>query len=245
MHGQTNEFRFEYASLALVVSSVVALYGIVLSERFAPRTVPEAIVAAGAPIVAMTPPALPEAPHPTGVSEGKPAIHVAPPGALSDRAGYRLRETDMAGRRARRFGAGVEISDLDVRAEIECLATTIYFESRGEPDIGKLAVGHVVINRVSDLRFPSQICTVVQQGGEWPRHRCQFSWWCDGRSDEPRDLRSWQSSVAFARRVFWGLSEDPTQGALWYHAEYVKPRWRTALSPGRKIGRHVFYGEGL
>ncbi len=56
MHGQTNEFRFEYASLALVVSSVVALYGIVLSERFAPRTVPEATIAARAPIVAIPAP---------------------------------------------------------------------------------------------------------------------------------------------------------------------------------------------
>ena len=56
MHGQTNEFRFEYASLALVVASVVALYGIVLSERFAPRVVPEAAVAVGAPIFAIPAP---------------------------------------------------------------------------------------------------------------------------------------------------------------------------------------------
>ncbi len=247
MHGLTNLYRFKRAWLAVAALGVVALFGVVSSERAQPRVAPEARIAPEgriAPAVAVPAPVLSEAPHPTRVPEGGSAIHAAPSGALDDRVDHRLQESNLANRRARRFGVGTADPGTDVRAEIECLASTIYFESRGEPDIGKLAVGHVVINRVSDIRFPSQICKVVRQGGAWPRHRCQFSWWCDGRSDKPRDLTSWETSVAVARRLFWGLSEDPTQGALWYHAEYVKPSWAAALKPGRKIGRHVFYGEG-
>ena len=129
----------------------------------------------------------------------------------------------------------------DVRKEIECLALTIYFEARGEPRMGKLAVGHVVMNRVRDRRYPQWICDVVRQGGEWPRNRCQFTWWCDGRSDQPRERTAWQESKALARNIYWGFSEDPTNGALWYHADYVAPIWRKALGEGPTIGRHIFY----
>lgn len=132
-------------------------------------------------------------------------------------------------------------SGIAIDSEINCLALTIYFEARGEPDLGKLAVGHVVLNRASSPRYPEHICAVVRQGGEWPRFRCQFSWWCDGRSDEPDEVLAWKQSQAFARRIFWGLSDDPTAGALWYHANYVKPEWRKALGAGEEIGRHIFY----
>ena len=130
---------------------------------------------------------------------------------------------------------------LDVTKEINCLAQNIYFEARSEPIDGKLAVGHVVLNRVADKRYPTTICGVVRQGGEEPLNRCQFSWWCDGRSDRPVNTRAWQQSLVLARVVFWGYSEDPTRGALWYHAEYVKPAWRKVLPVGPKIGKHIFY----
>ena len=137
--------------------------------------------------------------------------------------------------------ASAAAAQTDNRAEIECLALTIYFEARGEPAMGKRAVGHVVMNRASDRRYPQWICDVVQQGGEWPRYRCQFTWWCDGRSDEPREPVAWERSKAIARLIYWGLSEDPTRGALWYHADYVAPVWRKFLGEGPKIGRHIFY----
>ena len=129
----------------------------------------------------------------------------------------------------------------DVGEEVRCLALTIYFEARGEPDEGKLAVGHVVMNRVRDPRYPSRVCGVVRQGGEWPRNRCPFSWWCDGRSDKPRNHAAWERATAFARLIYWGFSKDPTGGALWYHADYVSPVWRKVLGAGPKIGRHQFY----
>lgn len=129
----------------------------------------------------------------------------------------------------------------DVKKELKCLALNIYFEARSEPTDGKLAVGHVVLNRVASKRYPDKICKVVKQGGPRPRNRCQFSWWCDGRSDRPRELQAWKESQVLARVVFWGYSDDPTGGALWYHADYTRPAWGRRLERGPTIGRHQFY----
>lgn len=125
--------------------------------------------------------------------------------------------------------------------DLDCLALNIYFEARSEPLPGKFAVGHVVLNRVADRRFPDEICEVIKQGGEGRRYKCQFSWWCDGRSDRPRNPRAWEESQVIARLVYWGYSADPTGGALWYHADYVQPWWRKKLTRGPTIGRHQFY----
>lgn len=124
---------------------------------------------------------------------------------------------------------------------IECLALTIYFEARGEPDEGKLAVGHVVMNRASHPRFPEDVCKVVQQGGAKVRYRCQFTWWCDGRSDTPTNARVWSSIKSLASRVYNRAVPDPTEGALWYHTVDVSPVWRHSLVEGPRIGQHIFY----
>ncbi len=125
--------------------------------------------------------------------------------------------------------------------EITCLAQNIYFEARSEPVAGMLAVGHVVLNRVASERFPETICKVVRQGGEQRRHRCQFSWWCDGRSDKPHNKVAWDAARLIAWFIYNGQTEDPTGGALWYHADYVNPYWREAFVAGPQIGRHIFY----
>ncbi len=137
--------------------------------------------------------------------------------------------------------AAPAVAEIDVNQELECLALTIYFEARGEPDAGKLAVGHVVMNRTLHPLFPREVCQVVQQGGEKSLYRCQFTWWCDGRSDQPREFRAWEKSKTLARLIYWDNSRDPTAGALWYHADYVQPRWRRDFTLGPKIGRHLFY----
>jgi len=93
--------------------------------------------------------------------------------------------------------------------EIRCLALNIYFEARGEPESGQVAVGHVVMNRVASSRFPGTVCDVVQQGGSLRRNRCQFSWWCDGRSDIPGNERLWEKSAELALKVYWGRTVDP------------------------------------
>lgn len=126
-------------------------------------------------------------------------------------------------------------------AERRCLALNVYHEARGEPPSGQLAVAHVVLNRVADEQFPDSICEVVHQGGETLRGGCHFSWWCDGRSDEPADRRAWRRSRAVAEQALSGRSVDPTGGALYYHATWVSPYWAAELQRGATIGRHVFY----
>lgn len=124
--------------------------------------------------------------------------------------------------------------------ELRCLALTIYFEARGEPDAGKRAVGHVVINRMRDGGFPDSMCDVVRQGGDRIRHRCQFSWYCDGRSDRPQKGAEWQRSLVIAEQIYRGASVDPTHGALWYHHRAVSPAWKKGVR-ARRIGAHLFY----
>ncbi len=137
--------------------------------------------------------------------------------------------------------AALGLSTKEVEEELTCLALNIYHEARNEPDEGQFAVAHVVLNRIADPRWPETVCKVIRQGGERVRHRCQFSWWCDGRSDRPRNLRKWRNIKAMAEAVYWGRSVDPTGGALWYHADYVSPYWGRILKRGRQIGRHIFY----
>ncbi len=139
------------------------------------------------------------------------------------------------------LGAHSAAASPDVSREIECLALTIYFEARGEPEEGMLAVGHVVMNRASHPRFLQGVCDVVRQVGERRVYRCQFTWWCDRKSDRPADGRAWRRCQDVARRIYWDDPPDPTSGSLWYHADYVQPAWRTGLRPKVKIGRHIFY----
>ncbi len=126
-----------------------------------------------------------------------------------------------------------------VLTELECLAKTIYFEARGESEEGQRAVGAVVLNRVKSRNFPNTICEVVHQGGTETRD-CQFSWWCDGRSDRPKDREAWEQAVTIAYEVMTG-APDPTKGALYYHNASVSPSWRTQLRRLATIGEHVYY----
>ena len=125
--------------------------------------------------------------------------------------------------------------------QVRCLAQNVYFEARGESFLGQLGVAHVVMNRVEDHSFPATICDVVKEGGELRRGGCQFSWWCDGQSDRPTDLAAWKQSFEVALQTYFGRTSDPTHGALWYHADYVRPAWRRLYVLGPRIGRHLFY----
>lgn len=127
--------------------------------------------------------------------------------------------------------------------EIGCLAQNIYFEARLEPEEGRRAVAHVVMNRVADRRWPNAPCAVIRQGYPDEGPLCQFSWYCDGLSNRPGRDAHWLAALALAERVYWGRSFDPTGGAHWYHAVYVSPRWRLGLTPGPRIGSHIFYRD--
>ena len=125
--------------------------------------------------------------------------------------------------------------------EILCLAQNIYFEARGETRVGKLAVGQVVMNRVASKKFPDSICGVVRQGGEQARFKCQFSWWCDGKSDRPRNRQSWTTAQLIAATLLTKPPPDPTHGALFFHHSAANPVWFRTRTPTAEIGRHIFY----
>ncbi|MEX0692878.1 MAG: cell wall hydrolase [Rhodospirillales bacterium] len=129
------------------------------------------------------------------------------------------------------------------REQLRCLALNIYWEARSESIDGQLAVAAVTLNRVQNPRFPSDVCDVVRQGGEIRRHRCQFSWWCDGKKDDPLDAESWRRAMTLARLAGAGVVKDPTNGALWYHADYVNPSWAGQMERVARIGRHIFYTD--
>jgi spore germination cell wall hydrolase CwlJ-like protein len=132
------------------------------------------------------------------------------------------------------------VDSADFDESLRCLALNVYHEARSEPEVGQLAVAAVTLNRVRSDAFPDSVCEVVKQGGE-KRHRCQFSWWCDGKSDRPTEAEAWKNAKHISRQVLLGLAKDPTNEALYYHATYVKPRWSQNMEQTARIDQHVFY----
>ncbi len=128
----------------------------------------------------------------------------------------------------------------NVNDELLCLALNIYHEARSEPLSGQIAVAQVTLNRVASTAFPESVCGVVQQGGQ-RLNRCQFSWWCDGQSNRPTEQAAWHRSLDLGRRMLTEQAPDPTNGALYYHADYVSPSWSRSFQRTTQIGRHLFY----
>ncbi len=124
--------------------------------------------------------------------------------------------------------------------ERRCLATAIYFEARGEPLQGQVAVAQVILNRVRSPLFPETICGVVYQGQN--QKGCQFSFACDGKTDIPRNDAQWAQAQDISRQITAGELWLPEVGySTFYHANYVSPRWAGSMSKIDKIGRHIFY----
>ena len=139
-------------------------------------------------------------------------------------------------------------------SSVKCLADNMYHEARDQGTAGLLAVSSVVINRVKDKRFPNTICEVVKQGPtreSWKKNgkyipiknKCQFSWWCDGKSDVPKDIRTYNRLVKIAETLIYHKVPfiDITDGALFYHADYVKPDWAKTKTKTVEIQDHIFY----
>ena len=130
-----------------------------------------------------------------------------------------------------------------------CLALNTYHEAKNQSMIGQVATAQVVMNRVADSRYPNSVCEVVKQGPKYKgsdvpvRHKCQFSWFCDGKSDEPkRDSKEWRMAQEYARIVLSGrIVLDVTEGATHYHATYVKPSWAKTKTRTTRIESHIFY----
>ncbi|MBW4330734.1 cell wall hydrolase [Stakelama sp. CBK3Z-3] len=122
-------------------------------------------------------------------------------------------------------------SNLD--KELRCLATGVYFESKGESLAGQLAVADVILNRAQSQRFPDSVCSVLTQ-------RSQFSFVRGGRLPKPRvNSRAWRTAVAVAKIASADLWDSPVPDALFFHARYVSPSWR--LAKVGAVGNHVFY----
>jgi len=128
-------------------------------------------------------------------------------------------------------------------AQRKCLAEAIYFEARGEPELGRIAVAQVVLNRLKNPAYPNTICSVVYQNKS-KRNRCQFSFACDGIPERISDQASWKMARELSDRI---LDDDRTLfledvgAATHYHANYVRPRWARSMKKMDTIGRHIFY----
>tara|TARA_Y100001937_G_scaffold127647_2_gene200547 strand:- start:229 stop:780 length:552 start_codon:yes stop_codon:yes gene_type:complete len=152
--------------------------------------------------------------------------------------------------------------ELDFDNDLTCLALNLYHEARSERTAGMWAVGDVTINRVKSISFPNTICNVVKQGRmyeSWKTKRypdlseeeriyypvkgkCQFSWWCDGKSDVPEELDSWYRALDIARLMIDSdIGLGLTDGADHYHADYIDPDWNDHMILITTIGNHKFY----
>ena len=141
--------------------------------------------------------------------------------------------------------------------EVKCLAKNIYFEARDQTVKGQIAVALVTINRVNSKRFPNSICKVVKQAryrnGKLVKHKCHFSWFCDGLSDRPRNKIAWKVSKVIAKAMLeqpgvhiknygerWKVN-DFLNGATHYHRKDVDPYWNREMLKVAEIGDHIFY----
>ena len=129
-----------------------------------------------------------------------------------------------------------------------CLAEAMYFEARDQGWRGMLAVGVVIQNRVRDPRYPDDACGVVRQGRYWRgnpiKHKCQFSYYCDGTPERPAEKEPGAIALDLAGILLSGhLVIDGLGDATHYHTTTVRPGWSRKLSFRRVIGDHVFYAR--
>ncbi|MCL6249965.1 cell wall hydrolase [Altererythrobacter sp. KTW20L] len=119
--------------------------------------------------------------------------------------------------------------------ELTCLAQAVYFEARGEPLGGQLAVARVVINRTDSNQFPDDYCSVVTQ-------RSQFSFVRNGRIPQPNtSSTAWQRARAIARIAHQDLWASEVDDSLFFHATHVRPSWAGRKASVARIDSHIFY----
>ncbi len=133
---------------------------------------------------------------------------------------------------------------LEHQRQIQCLADNIYYEAGNQSITGKKAVAYVTLNRMHDpeSKWPTDVCQVVYQKTAnrlTNRVLCQFSWVCEQR--RPKHDETWELSYNIARHVWYKYDQsiDPTDGATYFHATYVRPRWKYQKTV--QIGDHIFY----
>lgn len=134
-------------------------------------------------------------------------------------------------------------------SEEHCLALNLYHEARGVSQEDQLAVAHTTLNRVASEHFPDTVCGVITQAkrkdGKIVRHKCQFSWYCDGRSDKPKDAEAWERAKRIADLAvrWYDAGEDLSEGATFYHANWTRPYWVDAFERTVQLDGHTFYKQ--
>jgi spore germination cell wall hydrolase CwlJ-like protein len=126
--------------------------------------------------------------------------------------------------------------------QLECMAMNIYREAGYEPFEGKVAVAQVTMNRVAHGEFGKDVCGVVYQKNViMEKVVCQFSWACDTAArTRPVNAAAYNESYEVAKKVILeGFKLDSLKDALYYHANYVNPKW--PLEKIGSIGNHIFY----
>jgi hypothetical protein len=129
-----------------------------------------------------------------------------------------------------RFSAGAPLTD-----EANCIAVAVYHEARGESLEGQMAVAKVIMNRAASGAYPASWCGVVKQPA-------QFSFVHNGRFpsvDQSSD--AWRKALGVTRLAVANAVPSLPTTCLWYHADYVAPRWSNNLTRVEKIGAHIFY----
>ena len=140
------------------------------------------------------------------------------------------------------------------QSDFDCMIEAIYYEAGNQPLIGKIAVAQVILNRVRSKRYPNTVCDVVHQGpkSQWwlenhgkevpIKHKCQFSYYCDGKEEVRYEGKSWNESEHAAMMIINNsLLKDITDGATHYHADYVSPYWSKDMTRTITIENHLFF----
>ncbi|MGL6244579.1 cell wall hydrolase [Pseudomonas sp.] len=122
---------------------------------------------------------------------------------------------------------------------ITCMARSIYWEAKGKDTAEMEAVANVVMNRLGHEGFPDTVCAVVKQGSE--TKSCQFSWWCDGKSDSVQEETQYALAKEIARKALNKQLPDRTGGAMYFHDRTVKPDWARAYTKTFETKMFRFY----
>lgn len=155
---------------------------------------------------------------------------------------------------------GETFNTLPNESATTCMAKNMYHEAKSQSLAGQLAVGLVVLNRVKSKNWPNDVCKVIYQGPvreSWKtkkdpslkshereyypiRHRCQFSWYCDGFRDSIKEPTVYAKIYKYANKLIGNQIFDFTNGSTHYHATYVSPDWSN-LKVVTVIDDHIFY----
>lgn len=199
--------------------AAVLLLGAVLVGISAPGFAQQLDSASRATLDVLTLPQLPAAPEPV---QAAPAPANAAPAVVQDD------DDDDYDSLAEAVAAQSVAAD---DGELRCLAAGVYFESKGEPLAGQLAVAQTILNRTRSGRFPKSVCSVLTQRG-------QFSFVRGGQVPSGSG-RAWSTAIAVAKVAQRDLWDSAAGNALYFHARSVAPGWR--LAKVAAIGNHVFY----